>query len=168
MNNYVSPVIFDNEDLAEGVYATGSGLKPNGRDGTCWTVGISNIQKNAGNHSVTEIWAKHSTEVLHISNYVEIVGTLTVLPGQEVTDVRPEQNSNFTIEYVPGSTTFTIKRTLLADSYKSGDDVTFKVLVYSTKSNPSDPNSDCAYVATVGLPKCGYAANVQGEGGNGD
>ena len=100
MNNYVSPVIFDNEDLAEGVYATGSGLKPNGRDGTCWTVGISNIQKNAGDHSVTEIWAKHSTEVLHISNYVEIVGTLTVLPGQEVTDVRPEQNSNFTIEAI--------------------------------------------------------------------
>ena len=25
MNNYVSPVIFDNDELAEGVYATGSG-----------------------------------------------------------------------------------------------------------------------------------------------
>ena len=37
MKNYVSPVIFDNEELAEGVYATGSGTG-------CWTVSENSHQ----------------------------------------------------------------------------------------------------------------------------
>lgn len=40
MKNYESPVIFDNEELAEGVYATGSGGAGNG----CYNITISNKQ----------------------------------------------------------------------------------------------------------------------------
>ena len=39
MKNYVSPVIFDNEELAEGVYATGSGAAG------CWTVTGKNFHQ---------------------------------------------------------------------------------------------------------------------------
>lgn len=40
MKNYTQPIIYDNEELAEGIYATGSG------NGSCWQITYEIKQRN--------------------------------------------------------------------------------------------------------------------------
>lgn len=55
MKNYVSPVIFDNEELAEGVYATGSGAD-------CYTVDTEWTQRPEGDRKyfVLKVTCNHN------------------------------------------------------------------------------------------------------------
>lgn len=100
MKNYVSPVIFDNEELAEGVYATGSG---NG----CYTVTSyshqepqegrkNNIFQVNGIHNAT-----HTTDGqnLHITfseavKYVSSNGQLVDGDGTTTLNVRYTYHNN--------------------------------------------------------------------------
>ena len=68
MKNYESPVIFDNEELAEGVYATGSGGA-----GDCWTVTGKNFhqaQSIAPNAYTFQLNMKHNAD--HASSQQDI------------------------------------------------------------------------------------------------
>ena len=165
MKNYVSPVIFDNDELAEGVYATGSGK-------TCWEIGInqSGCQDNAGSmdggatsYSVTEVWGKHTSDVYHISNGLTFEGELLIGPGQKVTKVECQDNVIFTAVYIEGATTFTVKRTDHANAYTSGDNPSLKIKVFSTTPNGMAP----AKVLRVYNPVCDSEVNVQGMGAGG-
>ena len=86
MENYVSPVIFDNDELAEGVYATGSGA------GDCWTMTYEEKQRvnnNPGdNFVVYRIDAVHHvTGVFHISRSTTIFVNFS---GAGITGVQVE------------------------------------------------------------------------------
>lgn len=67
MNNYKQPMIYDNEELAEGVYATGSGM------GNCWQVTYEVKQRNTNPYDPfvnIRIQGKHLAE--HTSSALEI------------------------------------------------------------------------------------------------
>lgn len=114
---YTSPIIYDNEELAEGVYATGSG------EATCWTIGYSVPQTWNGYAKVFEIKCSHSKSVYHTST--GLVATLmfdkapTAISAENSFDYKIEQSGN----------TVMITRSLNGNAFFSGDEVTFKVFV---------------------------------------
>ena len=157
MKNYVSPVIFDNDEFAEGVYATGSG------SAECWTVTWTEKQRvddNPGwNYVEYEIKAIHSDNLEHISDALECVFYISgdnvtrfniegndVVAGTDYKGDRYEVNGNSTI--------VTVKRIHLADAYKSGDVVTFKLGMYCDNG---------AMVLNGCMWNCTHAVNVQGK-----
>ena len=102
MKNYVSPVIFDNEELAEGVYATGSGA------GTgCYTVTSYGHQKPDGGryNNIFQVNGKHNAnhitdgQNLHITfsepvKYVSSKGSLVDGDGTTTLNVRYTYHNN--------------------------------------------------------------------------
>ena len=54
MKGYESPIIYDNENLTEGIYATGSG------ENDCWTINYSSPQSWNGSAKVFEIRCSHT------------------------------------------------------------------------------------------------------------
>ena len=166
MKNYESPVIFDNEELAEGVYATGSG---GGAGATCWTVCVDSTghQENAGSpdgqsptYSVTQIKADHHMDVIHDSIGLTFEGDATPTePGDYVTDIRSEDPNTFSIIYNGGGH-FICTRNRYADAFGSGDTCTFKIKVYSSSASVSKP----PMVTNVYNPQCNYRENWMGGG----
>lgn len=138
MNNYVSPVIFDNDELAEGVYASGSGA------GDCWSMTYSisdrvTKDKNpSDNYAIYRIQATHSTGLMHISasttmfltfhgngiKGIQVEGVDAVVGGGTASG---GYDPNVGFEVTCTSSGAIIKRTMLADAYGSGDN--FNIMV---------------------------------------
>ncbi len=168
MKNYESPVIYDNEELAEGVYATGSG----GGGATCWSVKINGSQDNAGidgvsgcTYSVTEVAASHHTDIVHDSIGLTFEGDIQInTEGDSVKRIWAEQTDGVTYEFtfIEGSTHFFVTRNRYADAFHSGDEVTFKIMVASSSPDIQNPPK----VINVYNPVCNSQANWEGgEGG---
>lgn len=67
MKNYVQPIIIDNEELAEGVYATGSGV------GNCWAITYEVKQRNTNPYDpFVNVRIKGVHMAQHISSALEI------------------------------------------------------------------------------------------------
>lgn len=117
MKGYESPIIYDNEELAEGVYASGSG------SGDCWTIDYTVPQAWNGTAKVFEIKCKHSRSVFHSSQ-----GTIiTLMFDQPIVSAYCENSTDYKVE-ISGATV-KLERNLYADAFFSGDDVTFKLFV---------------------------------------
>lgn len=146
MKKYQSPLVMVSDGCSEGVYAS-SGTPE------CWTITPVSVQDWNGSHHVFEIRCVHSNTVEHISDATEVVLTFNTA----VTDAYSEFACTFS------GNTVVITRTLLADAYKSGDNMTYKVWVkgadeLSTKS-----------LACIGASiTCTKVVNVQGGGANGE
>ncbi|MBP5266573.1 MAG: hypothetical protein J6Z06_07115 [Lachnospiraceae bacterium] len=140
---YEKPLVIENEDLAEGVFAA------SGDAGStdCWTVTQVTTQDWNGSHHVFEIRAIHSSDVLHISSNVDYVFTL----NSTVSDAYSEFTTSFS------GNTVSVSRTLLADAYKSGDAVTFKVWVKSL-DEATTKGLDITGITYT----CKHEVNVQG------
>lgn len=148
MTNYERPVVLANEDVAEGVYAaSGAGV------GDCWTVDAKSVQDWNGSHHVFEVHCVHSSAVEHISS----ASTVTLTFNSALSDAYSEFPSSFS------GSTVTITRTLLADAYKSGDDVTYKVWVKA-----ADEATTKAIACTGATITCTKTVNVQGGGADGN
>jgi len=117
--DYVSPAIFDTDELAEGVYATGSGSG----NGDCWTVDYTVTQFWNGQSKVIEVKASHSKEVAHQSN-----GTIiTFMFDRPIVDAYAENNTDYQVEI--SGTVVKITRQLYANAFFSGDEVIFKLFI---------------------------------------
>lgn len=143
MKTYEKPLVIENEDLAEGVFAA------SGSAGStdCWTVTGKSVQSWNGNSNVFEIHAIHSKSVTHISSNVDYVFTFSA----PLTSASSEFPCTFS------GNTVTVSRTLLADAYYSGDDVTFKVWA-STGDQPTTEALSLTGISYV----CTHETNVQG------
>lgn len=127
MRNYVSPVIFDNDELTEGVYASGSGTSE-----TCWTIDYTVPQKWNGQAKVFEIKCEHSKSVWHESK-----GTVIYLMfNSPVVSAYAENSTDYKVE-VSGSIV-KIERDLFADAFNSGDKVTFKLFVSASSQSSTE------------------------------
>lgn len=146
MKEYVSPIILANEELAEGVYAASG-------DADCWTVDAYSVQDFDGAYHVFEVHCVHSDTVEHISSATTVVLTF----NYPVTNARSEFDAS-----VSGNTV-TVVRTLLADSYKSGDNMTYKVWAQA-----ADEATTKALSVSGATITCTKAVNVQGLGGEGN
>jgi len=179
MKTYERPVVLLNEELAEGVYAASGAAPeepynppeatpaPDGGAGggsaptptptptpdeavttDCWTVDPVSVQDWNGSHHVFEIRCVHSNSVEHISSNTEVVLTFS----GSVTDAYSEFPCSFS------GSTVTINRTLLADAYKSGDNMTYKVWVKA-----ADEATTKSISCTGATISCTHETNVQGK-----
>lgn len=170
MKNYERPVVLLNEELAEGVYAA-SGVNPENPETPatpapegggnpeptpepepevttdCWTVGAESVQDWNGSEHVFEIRCTHSNSVQHISSNTEVVLTFS----SPVTGARSEFPCEFS------GSTVTINRTLHANAYQSGDNMTYKVWVTG-----SDEATTKGITCTNATISCTHTVNVQG------
>ena len=115
--DYVKPAIFDLEELAEPVYATGSG------GGDCWTIDYTVTQPWNGQAKVIEIKASHTRAVEHQSN-----GTvITLMFDRPILGAYAENATDYKVE--TSGSIVKITRQLYANAFFSGDEVTFKLFV---------------------------------------
>ncbi|MCR4649827.1 MAG: hypothetical protein K5776_12200 [Lachnospiraceae bacterium] len=153
MKNYEKPMVLSNEELAEGVYAA------SGNEGVCWTISYVVSQEWNGTGKVYELHGKHSDTVKHWSK-----GTVVTIeflnPSSNPLVVSAENNINYTVA-VTGNVA-KITRNLGADSYKSGDEFTYKVFVFAG----SETASKLVSIQHISI-SCMITSNVQGEGGDG-
>ena len=147
MEKYVKPVVLVNEDLAEGIYAA-SGTGATG-EYDCWSFDVQSPQDWNGSHHVFEIHLTHHLGLEHISAGT----TVAVTFSQPLTSAYAEYAST-----VSGST-ITITRELLADAYKDGDKVTYKIWAAAA----DEATTKALTVINVSL-SCDKALNVQGGG----
>lgn len=147
MKEYVSPIILTNEELSEGVYAASG-------DADCWTIDAYSVQDFDGTYHVFEVHCVHSDTVEHISSATTVVLTF----NYPITNARSE----FEDTSISGNTV-TVVRTLLADSYKSGDNMTYKVWAQA-----SDEATTKALSVSGATITCTKSVNVQGLGGDGN
>lgn len=181
MKTYERPIVLLNEELAEGVYAASGAVSddpynpeptPGGESGNnpeatpapggsgaetevgsavttdCWTVDPVSVQDWNGSQHVFEIRCAHSNSVEHISSNTEVVLTFS----SPVTDASSEFPCTFS------GNTVTINRTLLADAYQSGDNMTYKVWVKA--GDEATTKSISCVNATI---SCTHETNVQGK-----
>ena len=167
MNNYVSPVIFDNDELAEGVYATGSGA------GDCWTMTYYQSQRvntNPGdNFVVYRIDANHHTDgVYHISasttmfvNFsnddilgVQVEGIDVPLNGGTIDLAGSSGVDGFKVGCTESGAT--IVRHYLGDAYQSGDK--FNIMIRINCKNGEAVMNGLSW-------SCEKVENVQGTAG---
>ena len=144
MKNYVKPVVLDNEEVFEGVYAASGDVSSM----DCWTIEPVSVQDWDGNSHVFEIRCVHSNAVEHISGAT----TVTLTFSNTLTSARSEFECSFSGSVV------TVTRTLLADDYKSGDTMTYKVWV-STGDEATTKAIACTGVTIT----CKHETNVQGK-----
>lgn len=146
MKKYEKPVVLVNEELAEGVYAA---------SGDCWTGSVTNEQKWNGSHHEFEIRIIHSDELLHISNSCTV----------KVTFNNNIDASNVGVDSCTfdsaGSNYVIVTRYSHGNSYKSGDDATFKVRVKTTTGDQA--SVEALAVTGVAPIACDRQTNVQGE-----
>lgn len=147
MKNYVKPVVLANEELAEGVYAASGGVAE------CWTVAPKSVQDWDGAYHVFEIHCVHPDTVEHISSASTVVLTFSA----PLTDAKSEFTTSWS------GSTVTVVRTLHANAYKSGDDVTYKVWVKA-----ADEATTKAITCTSSSISCTKTVNVQGGGADGN
>lgn len=143
MKNYTKPVLVVNEGICEGVFAA-SGISAS----DCWTVTATSVQDWNGSHHVFEVQCRHSSDVEHISSE----STVQLTFSAPLTDAYSEYPATFS------GNTVTITRTLLADAYKSGDLMTYKVWVKA-----SDEATTKAITCTGAIIQCTPSTNVQGK-----
>ena len=177
MKNYVSPVIFDNEELAEGVYATGSGSD-------CWIYTLTHltpVTNNPGdNYNEFEVKGDHK-RVEHISlwtttTYSIMPGTpgeqvvkiecagVVVTPGmngyssEHVWDNGMDIGPRFELALDSTGSVFTLTRKCHGNAY-AGNDITdtftVNVKIYCT-------NGTCTFEMSQ-TPYCEHITNVQGK-----
>lgn len=146
MLSYQKPIVLLNEDLAEGVYAASGGGGDTSTD--CWTVTPVSVQDWSGSHHIFEIRCTHSNTVEHISGAT----TVTLKFSAPVTDAYSEFPCTFS------GSTVTITRTLLADAYNSGDNMTYKVWVKA-----ADEAATKSISCTDATITCKHETNVQGK-----
>jgi len=144
---YEKPVVHVNEELAEGVYAA------SGSVGDCWTVDPVSVQDWNGSHHVFEIRCVHSNAVEHISS----ASTVELVFNNPIKDAYSEFSCSFS------GNTVTVTRELLANAYKSGDTMTYKVWVQG-----SDEATTKSMACTHATISCTKTVNVQGNGGDGN
>jgi hypothetical protein len=127
MKNYESPVIFDNEELAEGVYATGSG----GSGIDCWeTIRVVEDQKwDTKLYSNWSLYVKHSAG--HISRVGEFTGTIL---GMD-TGVYIEPGDPAVCKVVVSGNTYVVRRKNYADAEFSTDTVQIQLQLHSDHGN---------------------------------
>ncbi|MCR5461308.1 MAG: hypothetical protein K6F51_15695 [Acetatifactor sp.] len=148
MKNYVKPVIIANDEIAESVYmASGDGSN---WSSDCWTINYTDVQKWAGDSHVFELRADHSTDYEHISGCTVVTVTFSAPLS--------ENGSRAEFPYVINGNTMTITRELLGDSYKSGDNYTFKVWAFT-----GDQATTEAITITNLTISCRHDVNVQGR-----
>lgn len=148
MMNYEKPLILANEDIAEGVYAA------SGADSAdCWTVTPVSVQDWDGSYHVFEMHCVHSATVEHISSASTVVLTFS----NTLTEAKSEYPCSCS------GATVTVTRELLADAYKSGDNVTYKVW-----AKAADEATTKALTVTSSTISCTKTVNVQGKGGDGN
>lgn len=141
MKNYVKPIVTLNEEIAEGVYAA---------SGDCWSISVAEVQEWNGSAKIFQVALSHSTAVEHISS----ASTVAITFNSPITSASAQEYSCS----VSGNTVY-ITRTLLADAYKEGDSVTYKVTVSSV-----DEATTRALAVTGQTVSCTKVINVQGGG----
>ena len=146
MKTYEKPVVIENEDLAEGVFAASG---DSGSSSDCWTVSGRSVQDWNGSHNVFEMSAVHSTGVTHITTQVTFIYTFST----PITDAYAEAGFSTTVS----GNTVTVVRDLHANGYHSGDNVTFKVWVKA-----ADEATTKAIALTGISYTCRHETNVQG------
>ncbi len=149
MKNYEKPIVLSTEELAEGVYLASGGMS----SAECWTVSAASVQDWDGSSHVFEVHCIHSDTVEHISS----ASTVTLTFSGSIADARSEFPCS-----VSGNSV-TVTRTLLADAYKSGDDVTYKVW-----ASTGDEATTRALSCTGASISCTKTVNVQGNGADGN
>ncbi|MBE5908982.1 MAG: hypothetical protein E7278_09120 [Lachnospiraceae bacterium] len=147
MKTYEKPVVIENKDLAEGVFAASGDSSSD-----CWAAYAITTQASNGSHHVYEVHATHSKSVEHITS--NVVYTLS-FPGATITDAYSEGPN--TVSYT--TDTVTVTRDLHANGYKSGDEVSFKVWVKSIDDASTKGLADQPAVTYV----CRHDVNVQGR-----
>lgn len=163
MDNYVSPVVFDNDELVEGVFATGSG------GGECWTLTYYEAQRETQNPSDKfvnyRVDCTHlKPDVYHISEgltmfftiantskikYYEVDGVICNY-GEE-TDIFKSKDDGFRV--TSGEGFVIVNRWYHANAYTSGDKVN-----YNFKIKDEDGKSTITNVTWF----CNKTENVQG------
>ncbi|MCQ2496998.1 MAG: hypothetical protein MJ131_10470 [Lachnospiraceae bacterium] len=172
--NYEKPMVFMNDDLAEGVYAANVSGSPIDAAGECWTIVASPVPSNSTtnnpgwNKAAYELYGVHSTSVKHISAsttiYISFSGD--TVSKVEIDGIVVEVGSTGRASYngfdgkpaweltVKDNNNLVLVRNLLADSYNSGDNFRFNVLFYGT--NGTATVSSITYT-------CEHKRNVQGD-----
>lgn len=149
MKKYEKPVVMINEELAEGVYAASGMTGPTGTQ-DCWSFDIYPVQDWNGSHRVFEIKLRHHTGLEHISD----ASNVSVTFDTDLVNAYTEFGGTF-----DGNRTISVKRELLADAYKDGDWVTYKIWAQA---------KDQATTMAVGVSNvsvtCDKSLNVQGGG----
>ena len=104
MSGYVSPMILDNDDLAEGVYATGSG----GTGADCWTVTRFYMDQDRGTGFPKRTYRLYATHLTaHISTCCTFTGPVTGTGFDEtVSLIANDSNYECTIN----ATSYTVSR----------------------------------------------------------
>jgi len=165
MNNYVSPVIFDNDELAEGVFATGSG------GGECWTLEYYEAQRETQNPTdkfvCYRVHCVHlKPEVYHISEGLTMFFTIQssseirnfevdgVLCGPKETKNIEKGDGGFKVTTDAGFVI--VNRWYHANAYQSGDDVNFLFRIL---------DKDGLSMITNVTWFCNKTENVQGTAG---
>lgn len=147
MKNYVKPVVLANEELAEGVYAASGGVAD------CWTIDVDSVQDwGDSNGHVFSVRCVHSTAMEHISTAITVAVTFSAtLDATSFSDYPSTVSGN----------KITVRRELLADGYKSGDNVEFKI--YAKSVGNDQANTKALYVTGKSI-SCQKEINVQGGG----
>ena len=147
MKNYVKPVIITNDEIAESVYmASGDGSN---WSSDCWTIKVNGEQKWAGDSHVFELRADHSSDYVHISGCTIVTVTFSAPLS--------ENGSRAEFPYVINGNTMIVTRELLGDSYKSGDNYTFKVWA----STGDQATTEAISITNLTI-SCRHDVNVQG------
>lgn len=150
MKKYEKPIVMINEDLAEGVYAA-SGLTGPAGTSDCWSFDVTSVQEWNGSHQVFQVHLVHHTNLEHISG-ATVVSIMFSSPLSDAYSQFPDDDSF-------SGNTLTITRTLLADAYNDGDDVTYKVWA----STGDEATTKALTVLDVKV-SCDKQINVQGGG----
>jgi len=140
MKEYVRPIVLENEDLAEGVYAA---------SGDCWSVSAKSVQEWNGSAHEFEVSAVHSTGLEHISGAF----TVRLTFNDTLTDAASDGGSCSC-----SGNTVTVTRENHANAYGSGDRVTFKVRVVCANEAATRAVS-CSSATCI---DCDHQTNVQG------
>ncbi len=145
MKKYESPIIIENEDLAEGIYAN-SGVNPDNVDEPqCWTLAITKDQVVAH-----EKWANYRIHATHIGTvHISTASMVTIVFSQEITSANFE---GFGVSI--NGCTVTLTREQHGNAYSCNDDYNSLLKVYC-----NDPESLYVVSSTI---SCTKTKNVQG------
>lgn len=135
MKNYVKPVVLENEEIFEGVYAA-SGLLSS----ECWQPSVVMDQADAGGYSTYRVSASHSGTVEHISSQT----TITIIFAGNVTGAEFE---GFDAS-ISGSTVI-LTRQSHANAYKSGDQFNTLLKIWPAGLGVLDYGIECKHEENV-------------------
>lgn len=148
MKAYEKPIILENEDMAEGIYAA-SGEKNFDYDTECWTINAQIEQRNTNPYDPfcrIRIKCEHPTGLQHISSQQTIV----LVFNQNITGGMFDEGS-----FNANGTTVTMVRDRLGDAYNSGDQFNTGMRVVC-----DDPAALDIVAQTIA---CTHTVNVQGN-----